>query len=99
MRARLLSLLEHRDRDVTEALAHVRVLLQQLSETDRAREPARPSSDDRDADLDPLVARIRGRADRVAGAERRCEVDRPCHGASAPRRGYGCGSPARIEQA
>ena len=81
MRARLLPLLEHRDRDVTEPLAHVRMLLQQLSETDRAREPARPASDDRDADLDPLVAGIRRRAHRVAGAERRCEVDRPGHGA------------------
>ena len=79
MRARLLALLEHCDRHVAEPLAHVRVLLEQLAEPDRAREPARPRADDRDADLDPLVARIRRRADRVAGAERRREVDRPGH--------------------
>ena len=81
VRARLLALLEHRDGNVAEPLADVRMLLEQLAEPNRAREPARPRADDRDADLDPLVGRIRRRADRVAGAERRSEVDRPGHGA------------------
>ena len=86
MRARLLALLEHRDGNVAEPLADVRMLLEQLPEPDRAREPSRPRADDRDADLDPLVARIRRRADRVAGAERRSEVDRPGHGDLARER-------------
>ena len=47
------------------------MLLEQLPEPDRARQPSRPRADDGDADLDPLVARIGRRADRVAGAERR----------------------------
>ncbi len=81
MRPCLLSLLEHRDRHVTQALAHVGMLLEQLAEPDRTREPARAAADDRDADLDPLVARIRRRAHRVAGTERGSEVDRPGHNA------------------
>ena len=79
MRPCLLALLEHGDRDVAEPLANVGMLLEQLAEPDSARKPARPRTDDRDADLDPLVARIRRRAHRIAGAERRSEVDRPGH--------------------
>ena len=43
MRPGLLALLEHRDRNVAEPLAHVRMLLEQLAEPDRAREPAGPA--------------------------------------------------------
>ena len=79
MRARLLPLLEHGDGHLAEALPHVRVLLEQLAEPDRAGEPARTASDDQHADLDPLVRGIGGCADRVGCAERWQEVDRARH--------------------
>ena len=67
----LLALLEDGDRDVAEPLADLGVLLQELSETDRAREAAGPRADDGDADVDPLVRRIARHADRVDRAEGR----------------------------
>ena len=79
MRARLLPLLDDGDRDLAETLTNVGMLLQELPEPDRAREPSRAPSHDRDADLDALVARIGRRADRVGRAERRGEIDRPRH--------------------
>ena len=79
MRARLLPLLDDGDRDLAETLTNLGVLLQELREPDRAREPSRTPTNDRDADLDALVARIGRRADCVGRAERRGEVDRPGH--------------------
>ena len=76
VRARLLALLEHRDRHLAEPLAHVRVLLEQLAEPDRAREPARPGADDQDADLDPLVGRVGRRRRSPRRRERRRVVGR-----------------------
>ena len=46
MRAGLLALLEHRHGNLSQPLAHVRVLVEELAEPDRTREPARPASDD-----------------------------------------------------
>ena len=63
--ARLLALLEHRDRHVAEPLGDLRVLLEQLPEPDRAREPGGPGADDEDADLDPLVGGSVGRRRRL----------------------------------
>ena len=77
MRAGLLALLQDRDGDLAEPLPHVGMLLEELAEPDRAREPAGPTSDDEHADLDALLVR-RG-ADRVGRAEGRREVARPRH--------------------
>ena len=79
MRARLLTLLEQRNGNVAEPFADVWMLLEQLPESNRTRKPSRPRADDRDADLDPLVVRISRGANRIAGAERRSEVDRTGH--------------------
>ena len=77
VRAGLLALLEHGDRHLAEALCQLRMLLEQLSEPDRAREAAGAAPDDQHADLDPLVHRIGRRADDLGGGERRREVGRP----------------------
>ena len=66
VRARLLPLLEHGDRDVAEPLPDVGMLLEQLAEPDRAREPAGPAADDERRR--PRSAR---RADRSARRPRR----------------------------
>ena len=71
MRAGLLALLHERDRHLAEPLGHVGMLLHQLAEPDRAREPGRAAADDQDADLDPLVHRVGRLADELARAERR----------------------------
>ena len=76
MRPRLLSLLEHGDGDVPELLLHLRVLLEELAEPDRARKATRPAADDQDADVDALVDRIGRRGDRVGGREGRRMVGR-----------------------
>src|SRR2546421_208621 len=69
MGARLLALLEQRDRDVAEPLRHAGMLLEQLTEADRARQPGRSSADDEDTDLDALVGGIGRRAPELAGRE------------------------------
>jgi hypothetical protein len=56
-----LALLDHRDGDLAELLRQLGVVLEQLKEADRAREPGLAAADDRDADLDPLVLGIRRR--------------------------------------
>ena len=76
VRARLLALLQHRHRHVAEPLAHVRPLLEQLPEPDRAGQSTRAAADDEDADLDALVGRIGRGADHLGGRERRREVGR-----------------------
>ena len=48
MGAWLLALLEDGHRNLTEPLADLRVLLEQLPEADRAGEPARPAAHDQD---------------------------------------------------
>src|SRR5262249_53910276 len=80
VRPRLLPLLEHRDGDLSEPLAQLRVLLEKLSEADRAGETAGAAADDQDPDLDPLLRGIGRRADRVGRAEGRREVERAGHG-------------------
>ena len=80
VRPRLLPLLEDGNRDLAQALANLRVLLQELAEPDRAREPAGAAPDDQDADLDSLVAGIRRSGDRIRSAERGREVERARHG-------------------
>ena len=75
----MLPLLEHGDRHLAEALADLGVLLEELAEPDRAREPARPGADDQDAHVDPLLRRVARPDDRVDVAERWWEVDRPRH--------------------
>ena len=77
VRAGLLALLQHRDRHLAEPLAQLGRVLQQLPEADRAREPGRTGADDQDADLDPLVFRVRRRRDVVARVERRRVVGGP----------------------
>ena len=71
MRADLLPLLEHGERHLAEPLADLRLLLEQLPETDRAREAGGPCADDQDADVDPLVGRIGRLRDHLAPGERR----------------------------
>src|SRR5262249_61844408 len=85
VRPGLLALLEDGDRDVAETVTHLRVLLEELSEADRARQPPRSGPDDRYSDLDPRLRRVGRRADRVDRPERRREVDGPGHGLSASR--------------
>ena len=80
MRAGLLPLLEHGDGNVTQAFSDVGVLLEQLAEADRTREPSRPPADDDHADLDALLRRVAGSLDRVGCAERGWKVARPGHG-------------------
>src|SRR5581483_7887477 len=77
MRAGRLALLEHRDRDVAEPLGRRGILLHELPEPDRGREPRGACADDADADLDALVRRIGRRADRLLRRPRRREVGRP----------------------
>src|SRR5512132_4344047 len=76
MRARLLPLLEHRDRHLSQTLAHLGRVLQQLAEPDRAGQPRGARPDDQDPDLDALVLRIRRRGDVLARIERRRIVGR-----------------------
>src|SRR6266513_3465927 len=83
MRAGLLALLEHGDRHLTKPLGHLRVLLEQLAEANRASQAGRARADDEDADLDPLVRRVGRLGDVVARGERRREVRGPRH---QPRR-------------
>src|SRR5207244_2850985 len=74
VRARRLALLEHRDRDFPEAVPNLRRALEQLAETNRARQAGRAGADDQHADLDPLAFRIRRCGDVVAHAERRRKI-------------------------
>src|SRR5262249_13168190 len=77
VRADLLALLEHAHRDVAEALCHLRPLLEQLPDPDRAREARRAGTDDENADVDALVGLIARRGDRVAHRERSRKIDGP----------------------
>ena len=65
MRARRLPFLEHRHRNLAEALGRGWILLDQLSEPDRRREPRGAGTDDEEPDVDALVDRIGRRRDRV----------------------------------
>ena len=76
VRARLLALLEHRDRHLAEGFADVGMLLEELAEPDGAGKPAGAASHDQDPDLDPLVGRVGRRADRLGARERRRVVGR-----------------------
>jgi hypothetical protein len=71
VRARLLALLQHGHGHFAETLAQLGRILEQLAEANRARQSGGAGADDQDADLDPLVRRIRRRCDVVARVERR----------------------------
>ena len=76
MRAGDAALLDHRHRDLAERLHQLRVVLEQLQQPDRARQPGLAAADDRDADLDPLVRIVRRRADELRRRiDRRRELD------------------------
>ena len=77
VRAGRLALLEHRDRYLAEPLGRLRVLLHQLPEPDRGREPGRTGADDQEADLDALVGRVGRRLDRLRRRPRRRIVRGP----------------------
>src|SRR5579885_2377353 len=79
MRARLLALLEQGDRNVAEPLRRLRVVLEQLTEPDRARETSGAGADYEHADLDALVDRVGRRRHEIRGVERRREVRRAAH--------------------
>ena len=86
MGARDLALLEHGHRHLAERLHQLRVVLEQLQQPDRAREPGLAAADDRDADLDPLVLGVRQRPDELPHrVDRRRELDR---GDRAPIAGH-----------
>src|SRR5580765_5323834 len=74
MRAGLLPLVQHGNGNLTKPFANVGSVLEQLAETDRAREPRRARSDDEDADFDALVLGIARRGDVVRGSKRRWKV-------------------------
>ena len=77
VRAGVLALLDQRHRHLAERLHQRLVLGEQLHQPDRAGEAGRAAADDRDADLDPLVLGIGGRADELlGGVDRRRELDR-----------------------
>ena len=79
VRPRLLTLLDHCERHVAQPLGNSRVLLEQLPEPDRARQPRGPGAHHEHADLDALVDGV-GRFDDVpVRIERRLEVDRTRH--------------------
>ena len=71
VRAGLLSLLDDRDRHLAESFGDVGMLLEQLTEPDRARQTRRAGADDQHADVDALVCRIRRLGDELGSAERR----------------------------
>ena len=71
MRAGLLALLDERDRHLAEPLGRGRILLEQLTEADRAGETGGAATDDQDADVDALVGRVRGCRDDLVARERR----------------------------
>src|SRR5262249_24124526 len=82
VRARLLALLEQRGGNFPHALRRLRIALEELAETNRAREPCGAGADDEGADFDPTVDRVGRRRDEVRGVERRREVGGTAH----PRR-------------
>src|SRR4051794_23897978 len=77
VRPRRLALLEHGHRHVAEPLRLLGILLQQLTEANRAGEPGRPGADDQEPDLDPLVQRIGRRLNRLRRRKRRRKVGGP----------------------
>jgi hypothetical protein len=50
-----LALLDHRHRDLTQALGELRLTIEQLHQPDRTGEAGRTAAHDRHPDLDPLV--------------------------------------------
>ena len=60
-----LPLLDHRNRDLAQLLSQLGFVLEQLHQPDRAGEPGRAATDDRDADLDPLLLGIGDRCDEL----------------------------------
>src|SRR5829696_3036940 len=67
--AHALALLEHGHRNLAEPLRGLGRILEQLAEADRACKAGRACADDQDADIDPLLRRVRGRRDVVARVE------------------------------
>src|SRR4051794_21769003 len=79
MRAGLLALLDHGERNIAEPRSNVRMFLEQLPETNRARESRGAGADDQHAHLDPLVLRIGRLRDVLLIGGRRRKVRRPRH--------------------
>src|SRR5438445_4497659 len=74
MRARRLSFFEDRDRDLAEPVADLRGALEQLAESDRARQTGGAGANDQYAHVDPLLLRVRRRGHVVTRAERRRKI-------------------------
>ena len=71
------ALLDHRHRHLAERLGQLGIVLEQLQEPDRAGQAGLSPADDRHADLDPLVLRVRRRAEELRRrVHRRRELDR-----------------------
>ena len=70
------ALLDHGDRDFAELLGQLRLVLEQLHDLVGAGEAGGAAADDRHANLDALVLRVRRRADHVGRVERRRELAR-----------------------
>ena len=99
MRSGLFPLVDECDRNLTELLGGFGILLQELPETERAREPGGTAADDQDADVDPRVWRIRRPGDDLVTRERWWEVRRASlDGRSAPAHATPC-APARALRA
>ena len=79
MGPRLLALLDDCERHVAQPLGDVGVLLEQLPEADRAREPRGPGAHHEHADLDALVDRVGRFDDERVRVELRLEVDGTRH--------------------
>src|SRR5712691_1698432 len=74
MRADLLALLQHRNRNLAQPLADLRRSIQQLAEPNCARKPCGTGPHDQDADLYAFVLRIARRGDVVRSSKRRRKI-------------------------
>ena len=76
VRADLLALLEHGERNLAQPLRNLWLVLEQLSEPDRTRETCGACADDQDSDVDALVRRFARLGDRLPPVERRRKISR-----------------------
>ena len=77
VRSGLLALLQHSDGHVAQSLRQLRLLLEELAETDCTGQAGRAGTDDQDTDVDPLVGWVSRHSDELGRAERRRVVRRP----------------------
>src|SRR4029453_18810378 len=76
VRADTLALLQNGNGHLTEALGHLRRLLEKLPAPDRASEPCGPCTADQHADIDSLLRRVARRGDELSRVERTRKVGR-----------------------